>query len=172
MGCDFDLLCVHLKVHGVVRFESAYGKFLCVEPDGKVVADRSWDNSWEHFHLECFPDQAGDDADAPPISNDASSEHDDVECGGGGDEATPVSPSSATSVRVRFALRTHHGQYLNLDEERGTVSASVQPVLWTTDEERGICHCEGAVTGAAPPPSSGRQVRVAIHVGALTALLR
>lgn len=42
---------------GIVCFESAaYGKYLCVEPDGKVIADRSWDNSWEQFRLERFSD--------------------------------------------------------------------------------------------------------------------
>ena len=36
----------------MVCIESAHGRFLCAEPDGKVVADRRWDDSWEHFRVE------------------------------------------------------------------------------------------------------------------------
>lgn len=45
----------------------------------------------------------------------------------------------------------------SLDAEYGTVSASAHPVMWTTDERNAICHCEGAVPWAAPPPASRRQ---------------
>lgn len=64
-------LMVH-EVRGIVCFESAYGKYLCVEPDGKVVADRSWDNSWEQFRLERFADvpAAPDDGHGPPGAPD------------------------------------------------------------------------------------------------------
>lgn len=37
---------------GMVSFESTHGKFLCAEPDGKVLANRRWDDSWEHFFVE------------------------------------------------------------------------------------------------------------------------
>lgn len=57
------------EVRGVVCFESAYGKYLCVEPDGKVVADRSWDDSWEQFSLERFaPDLSP--SPSPPCHSD------------------------------------------------------------------------------------------------------
>lgn len=48
---------------------------------------------------------------------------------------------------------------ISLDAEYGTVSTSAQPVLWKTDERNSICHCEGAVPWAAPPPASRRQAR-------------
>ncbi|CAN0390374.1 unnamed protein product, partial [Hapterophycus canaliculatus] len=47
------------EVRGTVCFESSYGKYLCAEPDGKMVANRSWDNSWEQFRLEKFGSSGG-----------------------------------------------------------------------------------------------------------------
>ncbi|CAM9972397.1 unnamed protein product [Ectocarpus sp. 12 AP-2014] len=214
-------LMVH-EVRGIVCFESAYGKYLCVEPDGKVVADRSWDNSWEQFRLERFADvpAAPDDGHDPRgVNNEGASSTASSTCESGrggsngvgdslgregfregreqgsgvessaeafeGDQRTETSvpqlssSGAATSwerggvspppggrgsdgggvpkTRDRFALRTYHGQYLSIDAEFGTVSASAQPVLWTTDEKNAICQCEGAVPWAAPPPASRRQ---------------
>ncbi|CAB1114723.1 unnamed protein product [Ectocarpus sp. CCAP 1310/34] len=68
-------LMVH-EVRGIVCFESAYGKYLCVEPDGKVVADRPWDNSWEQFKLERFADVPAapyDGHDPPGVNNEGAS---------------------------------------------------------------------------------------------------
>ncbi|CAB1114725.1 unnamed protein product [Ectocarpus sp. CCAP 1310/34] len=50
-----------------------------------------------------------------------------------------------------------------IDAEFGTISASAQPVLWTTDEKNAICQCEGAVPWAAPPPASRRQASKTAH---------
>ena len=77
------------KVRGIVCFESAYGKYLCVEPDGKVVADRSWDNSWEQFRLERFtgpgtqPNGRASDSNFP-FSRDVNSKSDGGDGSGGG----------------------------------------------------------------------------------------
>ncbi|CAM9267766.1 unnamed protein product, partial [Sphacelaria rigidula] len=196
------------QVQGVVCLESAaYGKYLCVEPDGKVVADRSWGNSWEQFRLERFvsdphqqqqqqhqrtegdvPSHAGAigcdlDASIAAMRFRCSTEHTstgatvlDLECfvncltprcrdscyrngtpGASGGVGGAGTGGLFIQGGDKFALRTFHGQYLGLDE-RGTVFASARPVLWTTDESNGICHCEGTVPWAAPPRASRRQV--------------
>ncbi|CAN0096263.1 unnamed protein product, partial [Discosporangium mesarthrocarpum] len=49
-----------------VVFESVYGRYLCAEPDGKVVADRRWDSTWELFSMEPFPDCSS----PPPVPCD------------------------------------------------------------------------------------------------------
>lgn len=90
-------------------FESAYGKFLCVEPDGKVVADRSWGNSWEQFRLEKFSDPGahGGRAVAGGADRDA--------CGGRkglAGEAGGYPSAAALKAEDRFVLRTSHGEYL------------------------------------------------------------
>lgn len=102
-------------------FESAaYGKYLCVEPDGKVVADRSWDNSWEQFQIERFPDP-GIEGQNVTARGDGSNGSGNGEAslfgaGGGGGKSCGNSRSDpvpgALRAKDRFALRTHHGQYL------------------------------------------------------------
>eukprot|EP00752_Nemacystus_decipiens_P008498 g7591.t2 len=242
------------EVRGVVCFESAYGKYLCVEPDGKVVADRSWDDSWEQFSLETFaPDllaaspapsshpedgaarasstveekqaqehlRGGDrghrhggtsspdnspQTTAPPLPHGTGADdcREGMNCDEGGsgglgarvrgDGDAPLGgaqgrppdvllASSGSSLGAtgravvrggaptsRFALRTYHGQYLSLDAEFGTVSTSAQPVLWSTDEKNSICHCEGAVPWAEPPPTSRRQVALRAHLRSMRQL--
>jgi hypothetical protein len=87
------------EASGMVCFESAHGKYLCAEPDGKVIADRRWDDSWEHFTVEtCTAPITDDDG----VSGDTSS-------GSSGAEQCD------DSTKEWFALRTHHGQYLCLD---------------------------------------------------------
>jgi hypothetical protein len=86
------------EASGMVCFESAHGKYLCAEPDGKVIADRRWDDSWEHFTVEtCTAPITDDDG----ISGDTSGSSSAEQC----DDST----------KEWFALRTHHGQYLCLD---------------------------------------------------------
>ena len=107
---------------GIVCFESAYGKYLCVEPDGKVVADRAWDSSWEQFRLERFnnPEKVvqsktpvceekvaqgvGDGCDSVDEDNGYQAFQAKGEASGG--------TVGAAKARNRFALRTYHGQYL------------------------------------------------------------
>lgn len=120
-------------------FESAYGKFLCVEPDGKVVADRAWDNSWEQFRLERFSDPTetgafGNSVSVPHHGGDGTGasngdrKESSIPRGRGADEDVAMKPralasesssdgcdsvgTSALKGRDRFALRTCHGQYL------------------------------------------------------------
>lgn len=85
-----------------------------MEPDGKVVADRLWDNSWEQFQLERFTDP--EEQPSMPSSSDNVGRTDGDVIGGtkvatserGGDSNVP----GALRARDRFALRTYHGQYL------------------------------------------------------------
>lgn len=85
-----------------------------MEPDGKVVADRLWDNSWEQFKLERFTDPEKQ-SNMPSSSDDVGRTDGDVIDGNevatserGGDSNVP----GALRARDRFALRTYHGQYL------------------------------------------------------------
>jgi Fascin domain len=85
------------EASGMVCFESAHGKYLCAEPDGKVIADRRWDDSWEHFTVETCTAPTADNNDNGESSSSAEQYSDDA------------------STKEWFALRTHHGQYLCLD---------------------------------------------------------
>lgn len=108
-------MCIASQVRGVVCFESSYGKYLCVEPDGKVVADRSWDNSWEQFRLERVPET---DPDASLQQGGNFAEGNRVDRGGGTSATSNSEGGSDSNVfgtlkaRDRFTLRTYHGQYL------------------------------------------------------------
>lgn len=104
------------QVEGIVCFESAYGKYLCVEPDGKVVADRAWECSWEQFRLEQFTDpgtSAREGGDVRGTGYDHGGVNEVDECNASrskGDD--PLNFAGSKKVRNRFALRTYHGQYL------------------------------------------------------------
>lgn len=102
-------------------FESAYGKYLCVEPDGKVVADRAWDNSWEQFKLERFTDP-GTLPNAPSwgsgggggsgYGSGSAFQDDDESKRRRHERASSSAAHGAVRAKDRFALRTFHGQYL------------------------------------------------------------
>ncbi|CAM9691045.1 unnamed protein product, partial [Phaeothamnion confervicola] len=154
----------------IVCFESAYGKFLCAEPDGKVIADRCWDSSWEHFWIEPYTAAEDATAAANATTNAATAANAATiaDAAAAGASSSAVSKSAAapgprTEVDL-FTLRTFHGHYLCLDDAERTIATSSRPVVWRADRTRGICQCDGAAAGVAMRAASARQVALQAHL--------
>jgi hypothetical protein len=47
-------LCFQSNIGGIA-LESVFGRFLCAEPTGSIVANRPWQDCWELFELEVNP---------------------------------------------------------------------------------------------------------------------
>lgn len=142
-------LMVH-EVRGIVCFESAYGKYLCVEPDGKVVADRSWDNSWEQFRLERFADVSvgPDDGHGPPgAHNEGTSSGSTSTC-----ESGRGSSSGGGATLGCEGFREGGGQGVGVESrgegfEEGQRTGSSMPPLSSS----GLA-TRGVFDGVSPPP--------------------
>src|SRR5690606_18085801 len=102
---------------GAISLESNFGRFLCVEPTGAVVANRPWQDCWELFDVEL-------------IHNTSSLAHRSVGGeggGGGGDDDDDEDEDSAAPNLC--TVKTFHGLYLAFDCS-GNVYTSTTPILW------------------------------------------
>jgi hypothetical protein len=100
---------------GAISLESNFGRFLCAEPTGVVVANRPWQDCWELFDVEL-------------IHNTSSFAHRRV-ASDGGDDGEDEDDSAAPNL---CTVKTFHGLYLAFDA-CGNVYTSTAPILWAAN---------------------------------------
>lgn len=115
---------------GAISLESNFGRFLCAEPTGQVVANRPWQDCWELFDVELIHNTSS-------LGQQAAGDEDD------GDDSSRAAPNLCT-------VKTFHGLYLAFDS-LGNVYTSTSPILWAANGVERAFSCLNV-----PNPSGSR----------------
>ncbi|CCI50224.1 unnamed protein product [Albugo candida] len=94
--------------NGKLFLRSVYGKFLCVERDGRILADRSFNSTWETFEIVSMEDH-----------EDATNQ-----------STTKNQTDNFAEVRSSVALKNYHGGYLCIDGNNRNITCSLVPTMW------------------------------------------
>jgi len=92
-----------------ISFRTTQGVHLCVEPDGKVVANRLKVESWESFKLRRVPDCDGSETD-PEMTH-----------------------SDEVRRKELWTIQSSHGSFLGI--ENHALSCSSYPTFWQVDDD-------------------------------------
>nr|CCA24453.1 inositol oxygenase putative [Albugo laibachii Nc14] len=98
-----------LDSDGKLFLRSVYGKFLCVEKSGRILADRSLNSTWETFEIVSSKDHEA-------VTNQVT---------------TQMETDTCTEVRNQVALKNYHGGYLCVDGNNRNITCSLVPTMWS-----------------------------------------